>query len=122
MITPHEKQKPIMLDSIVEALQAEVLHAPTPLDEVRVLHVMASDLMSDVLVIDKDKLLLVTSLASDQSIRTAHIIGAVGVVIVNNKNLPDSMLSRARELDIALLRTAWPKFETCAQISRLMMS
>ena len=46
--------------------------------------VVANDLMSDVLLFDADDALLLTSLASDQAIRTAHIVGAMGVVAFRN--------------------------------------
>ncbi|MBR2983178.1 MAG: hypothetical protein IKC80_08100, partial [Kiritimatiellae bacterium] len=43
--------------------------------------VVANDLMSDVLLNDADDMLLLTSLASDQAIRTANIVGAMAVVV-----------------------------------------
>ena len=42
--------------------------------------VVANDLMSDVLLNDSEDILLLTSLASDQAIRTANIVGAMCVV------------------------------------------
>ena len=54
-------------------------------------HVVASDLMSDVLIVDEDDMLLITSLASDQVLRTAQIVGATGVVIMNGKPLSSPM-------------------------------
>jgi hypothetical protein len=39
--------------------------------------VVANDLMSDVLLDDSEDILLLTSLASDQAIRTANIVGAM---------------------------------------------
>ena len=45
--------------------------------------VVANDLMSDVLLNDADDILLLTSLASDQAIRTANIVGAMCVVVHN---------------------------------------
>lgn len=78
--------------------------------------VVASDLMSDVLVVTREDFLLVTSLASDQMIRTADLVGAAGVVLVNAKHPPQSSLKLAAELDIALLTTPLPKYETCLAI------
>ena len=43
--------------------------------------VVANDLMSDVLLNDSEDILLLTSLASDQAIRTANIVGAMCVVV-----------------------------------------
>ncbi|NCC50295.1 MAG: hypothetical protein EOM20_03675 [Spartobacteria bacterium] len=108
------------LIKVARALKAEILYQPHHVSALMVCNVTATDLMSDVLVVDKDNILLVTSLASDQAIRTAHIIGAVAVIIANGKNLPSSMLQVAEELDICVLRTQLPKFETCAILSRML--
>lgn len=78
--------------------------------------VVACDLMSDVLVVDEDDLLLLTSLASDQAVRTAQVIGAAAVVVVNGKPLPSSMAEVARTLKITLATTALPKYEACAAL------
>ena len=63
---------------------------------------VASDLMSDVLLVDADDILLLTSLASDQAIRTAHIVGAMGVVVHDSKPLPSTMRQVAEQLTIPL--------------------
>jgi len=78
--------------------------------------VVASDLMSDVLVVTREDFLLVTSLASDQMIRTADLVGAAGVVLVNGKKPPASALKLAGELGIALIATPLPKYEACLAI------
>ena len=63
--------------------------------------VVANDLMSDVLLFDADDPLLLTSLASDQAIRTAHIVGAMGVVVHNSKPLSETMLKVAEDCRFA---------------------
>jgi hypothetical protein len=75
--------------------------------------VVASDLMSDVLVTAQENFLLVTSMASEQMIRTADFVGALGVVVVNDKPLTAAMLELARSLDMALVRSPLPKYEAC---------
>ena len=65
--------------------------------------VVANDLMSDVLLNDADDILLITSLASDQAIRTAHIVGAMGVVVHNAKPLSETMLKVAADLGVPLV-------------------
>ncbi|MDD2599501.1 MAG: hypothetical protein PHO37_09785 [Kiritimatiellae bacterium] len=79
-------------------------------------HVVASDLMSDVLLVDDEDILLLTSLASDQVLRTAHIIGAVGVIVVNGKSLPTSMVQVARDLGITLIKSDKTKYGACIAI------
>jgi len=108
------------LEAMVAALACKVVHKGGRYDAADIRHVVASDLMSDVLVVDKDHLLLVTSLPSDQTIRTADIVGASAVLVVNNKALPASMLALAREMDMTLMQSKLPKFETCVQIGKLM--
>ncbi len=101
---------------LVTPLQAEVLVTGAAMARQPVSGVVASDLMSDVLVVSQDDVLLVTSLASDQMIRTADLVGAVGVIVVNAKPLAPSLIRLAESLDIALLRTALPKYEACLAI------
>ena len=75
--------------------------------------VVANDLMSDVLLTDADDVLLLTSLASDQAIRTAHIVGAVGVVIHNAKPLSETMIKVADDLGIPLVSSQLSKYDAC---------
>lgn len=78
--------------------------------------VVANDLMSDVLLYDADDILLLTSLASDQAIRTAHIVGAMGVVVHNAKPLSQTMLDVANDLGIPLVSSPLPKYESCVRL------
>ncbi len=79
-------------------------------------HVVASDLMSDVLLVDADDMLLITSLASDQVLRTAQIVGAMGVVVANGKPLPSTMAGVARSLGIPLVTAPLAKYECCVRV------
>ncbi len=78
--------------------------------------VVANDLMSDVLLDDSDDILLLTSLASDQAIRTAHIVGAMGVVVHNAKPLSETMLKVANELAVPLVSSPLSKYEACVRL------
>ena len=82
--------------------------------------VVASDLMSDVLVVDDEDMLLLTSLASDQVLRTAQVVGAVGVVVVNGKPLPSSMVSVANSLGVSLLTARLSKYDACIALHELL--
>ena len=107
------------LNEMAEVLKAEILvkgeclHKP-------IRHVVASDLMSDVLLVDEEDLLLLTSLASDQVVRTAQIIGAVGVVVVNGTPLPSSMERVAQELCMTLATCKQGKYETCVAVYKAL--
>ena len=86
--------------------------------------VVANDLMSDVLLFDasdvllhdEDDLLLLTSLASDQAIRTAHIVGAMGVVVHNAKPLSETMIKVANDLHIPLVSSPLAKYDACVKL------
>ena len=78
--------------------------------------VVANDLMSDVLLVDADDILLLTSLASDQAVRTAHIVGAMGVVVHNAKPLSETMIKVAGDLNIPLVSSPLSKYESCVRM------
>ena len=84
-----------------------------------IFHVMACDLMSDVLTVDHDGFLLITSLASDQVARTADIVGAAGIVLVNGKNPQPALQTLAGQLGIPLLGTDLPCYEFCLALGRV---
>lgn len=95
---------------IAKVLDAEVLVKGDAIGK-PIQHVVSSDLMSDVLVVDDEDILLLTSLASDQVLRTAQIVGAVGVAVVNGKPLPSSMVNVANDLHMTLMTSKMPKYE-----------
>ncbi len=112
----------VTLSQITETLQLEILFAESDFSRRMVQNVVASDLMSDVLVVAQDDVLLITSLVSDQMIRTADLVGAAAVLLVNGKQPPVSLVFLAKELNITLLLTPKPKYETCLEIGKLMNS
>lgn len=112
--------KCITLAMLSDPLQGSWISGDRVFGKRSVQTVVASDLMSDVLVVTADDFLLVTSLASDQMIRTAHLVGAAGVVLVNGKQPPSSALRLAAELDIPLICTPLPKYETCLAIGTVI--
>jgi len=107
-------------DDIVDTLGARVINKSSAFDDCAAESVIVSDLMSDVLMMEKPTPLLVTSLSSDQAIRTASMVDAAGVVIAQNKPLPEKIAKLAEELDITLLHTPLAKFESCVLLGKLM--
>ncbi len=100
---------------VAEVLKADVLvEGEGYRREIR--HVVASDLMSDVLLLDEEDMLLLTSLAGDQVLRTAQIVGAAGVVVVNGKPLPSSMVAVADTLRMTLATCPLSKYEACIAV------
>lgn len=84
--------------------------------------VVANDLMSDVLLNDSEDILLLTSLASDQAIRTANIVGAMCVVVHNDKPLPQTMCQVADSLGIPLVSSPLSKYDSCVRVWQFLES
>ncbi len=105
------------LDEIIKQLDTEVIFRGTQ-DEV--LSVVASGLMSDVLTTEKEQIILISGLNTSQVIRTADMVDAVAVLIVNGKPIPPDTSRLARETNITLLRTRHPMFEANCLLGQLM--
>ena len=105
---------------IADTLEAELIYAPDGWGKINIETVFASDLMSDVLMSDRDELLLVTSLSTEQSIRSAGIVGCEAVVIANSKSVTEGMIELAKDQEIALFGTRYPKYESCVRLGRIM--
>ncbi len=110
------------LNRIADMLDAELICGPDGWEQINIEAVFASDLMSDVLMSDRDEMLLITSLSTEQSIRSAGIVGSEAIVIANNKTVTKGMVELAQEQDIALLCTRFPKYESCIRLGTLMES
>jgi hypothetical protein len=108
------------LKSLLESVQARILWSDPDRESADVLHVVSSDLMSDVLMVDLDHPLLLTSLVSDQSLRTAHVVGAAGVLIANGKSPPPDMAALAGKLGIPLARTPLSKFDAAVALGKAL--
>jgi len=76
----------------------------------------ASDLMSDVLTLEKDNLLLITGLANIQSIRTAEMSDIPVVILARNKKASPEMISLADELNIILMECKWSLFRLAGEL------
>ncbi|QBG46362.1 hypothetical protein EGM51_02720 [Verrucomicrobia bacterium S94] len=105
---------------IAHALDAELIYGPDGWEHIPIESVFASDLMSDVLMSDREEMLLITSLSTEQSIRSAGIVGAKAVVIANHKTVAAGMIELAEDQEIALFVTRHPKYEASVCIGRIM--
>lgn len=104
---------------LVEDLPAHVVYGAPGYQALALGKVIAGDLMSDVLVSVETNILLVTSLATEQAVRSADIIGATVILLVNDK-LPTAGMKRlAKECAITLLATPMPMFEACVTLGYL---
>jgi hypothetical protein len=110
----------VTIRDIVENLPAHVVCCPAGYQNMRVTRVIAGDLMSDILVSVNSDALLVTSLATEQTVRSADIVGAPAILLVNDKLPLPSMKNLAEECGITLLATPMPMFESCVTLGWLL--
>ncbi|MFW5800492.1 MAG: hypothetical protein ACOCVC_00550 [Spirochaeta sp.] len=110
----------ISLNDMCERLNLQLFsHTPEQL-KAQFAEVLVCDLMSDVLTVDHEDFLLVTSLTSDQVARTADIVGAVGIVLVNGKSPQPGLQSLAAELGIPVLGTKLACFDFAVALGKLL--
>jgi anti-sigma regulatory factor (Ser/Thr protein kinase) len=100
------------LGEIRQMLEAEVICGEEHLNT-EIEYAGASDLMSDVLAFGKSGLLLITGLTNAQSVRTASIIGAKGIVYVRGKKPDREGTDLAIQMGIPVLSTKFLMYRTC---------
>lgn len=75
--------------------------------------IVVSDLMSDVLVTEHEDFLLVTSLTSEQVVRTADIVDAQAILLTNGKHPQPALVTLARQQEKPVLVSPLPTFDVC---------
>lgn len=95
---------------------ADVLEGADRLDS-EIQHVYASDLMSDVLAFGRPESILLTGLASQQAIISAHMAEFKGVVLIRGKRPKDGAAKFARDNDLVLLTTDLDMYDACIKIA-----
>lgn len=100
------------LRDIKKLLDAEVIYGEDALDT-EIEFAGGSDLMSDVLAFSKPGILLLTGLSNVQSVRTADIIDAKGIVYVRGKKPDADGIEMAKTLGIPILSTEYMMYKTC---------
>lgn len=104
------------IETIKDALGAEVIEGAESLD-LSVEHIYASDLMSDVLAFGKPDSMLLTGLATQQAIISAHMAEFKGVVLIRGKRPKDGAEKFARENQLVLLTTELDMYDACIKIA-----
>lgn len=104
------------LSEIVKILDAKVLVGGDRVDEIEIEVAGASDMMSDVLLIAKPGMLLVTGLNSPQVVRTASIVGIPVIAIVRKKSVPQETVEAAKQFGIVLLHSPIPMYVACGKL------
>ncbi|MFI3258303.1 MAG: hypothetical protein R3Y36_08415 [Spirochaetales bacterium] len=108
--------------SLIENLPANIVYMPHDTASLNFTEVIAGDLMADMLISQGQNCLLITGLATEQILRTADMLGVCVVLLVNEKLPSMQMKELAEDMNIPLLATALPLFETCVAVSKLLNS
>jgi predicted transcriptional regulator len=101
------------LHHLAELLDCEVLVGQEHVPGIEVRHCFAADLMSDVLRFSDSGTLLITGLASVQSVHTADVADLVAVLYVAGKRPAQTVVDMAHHKGIPLLTTRHGMFEAC---------
>jgi hypothetical protein len=99
------------LSFIIELLNARVVSGKIEGEVVE--KGFCSDLMSDVLTLETDRMLLITGTANLQTIRTAEMADIHFILLVRNKKASKEMVKLAIESGIIILETAMSSFRCC---------
>jgi predicted transcriptional regulator len=103
------------LSDIAGSLEAKVVAGQEELDR-QVDYAFASDLMSDVLTLERDRLVLITGLSNVQAIRTAEMSDISAVILARNKKAGIDMIHLAGELGIVLMESKWSMFRIAGEL------
>jgi anti-sigma regulatory factor (Ser/Thr protein kinase) len=103
------------IKAIRDALEAIVIEGEGELGAA-VEHVYASDLMSDVLAFGKADSILLTGLATQQAVISAHMAEFKGVVFVRGKKVKDGALKFARDHRLVLMSTNLDMYDACVRV------
>jgi hypothetical protein len=73
-------------------------------------HAFSSDLLSDVLTVNRTGILLITGVANLQTIRTAEMAEVACILLVRNKKASPEMVALADELSIMMVESPCSMF------------
>jgi len=79
-------------------------------------YAFSSDLMSDVLKVDRENILLITGLVNLQTIRTSEMAEISGIVFARNKKINSEIVSLAKENGIILIESPYSVFRISGEL------
>lgn len=103
----------MLLSELLQALPAEWAGGDGRPPEIEFSSCFAADLMSEVLAFCAPGALLVTGLASVQSVHTADVAELKGILLVNGKQPGAEMRRLAEQRAIPILTTRLPMYAAC---------
>jgi hypothetical protein len=85
-------------------------------DTINLEYAFASDLMSDVLTVEKDNLILITGLANLQTIRTAEMSDISCIIFGRDKKIGEDIIALAKENCIILVVSPYSVFHISGEL------
>jgi predicted transcriptional regulator len=79
-------------------------------------YAFASDLMSDVLTVEKENLVLITGLSNLQTIRTSEMSEISCIILARGKKTGEEMLSLAKENNLILVESPHSVFHISGEL------
>ncbi len=79
-------------------------------------YAFASDLMSDVLTIEKENMVLITGLANLQTIRTSEMSDISCIIFARDKKIGEEMVTLARENNMILVESPHSVFHISGEL------
>lgn len=106
------------ISQVISQLQLQSLHDCW--DDGPLSGAYTSDLMSDVMAHAKEADLLITIQSHKNTIAVATLVGAQGVIVCNNRPVPEDMLAAARQENIAILVSREDQFSVSGRLYNLL--
>lgn len=103
------------IKEIAEKINGRVVCGEERLSEV-IEYAFSSDLMSDVLKVDRENILLITGLANLQTIRTSEMSDINCIVFARNKKINSEILSLAEENRMVLIECPHSVFKISGEL------
>lgn len=97
------------IKEVINILNAKVVSGHHQLEN-EVEFTFSSDLMSDVLTVERDNILLLTGLANLQTIRTAEMSEISNIIFVRKKKVTSEMIQLAEENEMILIECDYSMF------------
>lgn len=82
--------------------------------------IFASDLMSDVLAFSEPGSILMTGLVNPHVVRTACLVDALAIIVVQGKRPNASVVSEAAAKNLPIIATGCSMYEACSRISQYL--
>jgi hypothetical protein len=79
-------------------------------------HAFSSDLLSDVLTVNRVGILLITGVANLQTIRTAEMAEVMCILLVRNKRASQEMIGLAKNLGLVILESPGSMFAASGKL------